>query len=702
MTMMPRRNRKLDVVLARLCRWISAVRSEKPLVVYLMILPVVGGLPILLFAGLLINQLRIVHEDAAKQVVARQAEELQLAIDRDIKSAVKMLQVLATSHALLEGDYETFYQESAEAGMRTDGQILLVEPKTFRQIFNTLKPYGEYLPQTSAVETARDVVTSVEPRISGVFHGKVSNEWVFDIAVPVTGINDHVTHVLMLAYNARHILAILGEQELVSAGRVIVVDAGGRIIAHSADHEKFVGSALPEESAKGKGGFGLAEALGRGVITAQAHGSLTGWSVIVSTPLSALNEPYQQTWNRLLFIGAGVLLLSIALATHFGRTITRPASLLAEKASALGRGEVVTADKTAISEVNGVGEALARASRQISEGREIEGRLATVLRASGEAIYSLSADDVIETWNPAAERLFGYSADEIVGKPIDILVPDENRDERRETFRRARLGESVTFETRRRRKDGECFAAAITVAPLSGGAGFVSVAIDISHRKAHEERITFLMQELSHRTKNLLAVIQSIASQTARSAPSLEAFQDHFGARLLAIAATHDALVGQNWYGASVQQVVDGQLAAIVSEAHGRASTEGPDFLLKPGVAESLGMALHELAVNAIKYGAFLSESGRVHIRWTVDRSREVPHFIMSWVEEGGPPTEEPKSRGFGHAVMKDVLERRTKGHVDITFTAEGLRWTFEAPIDAIMPTGRRFVPWASAPGGPD
>jgi PAS domain S-box len=664
-------------------RWRSAFDRERPLVAYLVSVPLASGLPILLFSALLIYQLQAAHEDAARLVVERQAREFQLAIERDIRNAIQMLQVLADSHALAVGDLATFYEESSEAASRAGGRILLIDPETKFQRFNTLAPYGADLPPTSAPETVDDVVATRKPQVSGVFRGRVSGQWVFDIATPVFAENGTISHVLMLSYEATHILQILSEQELSRPGRIVVIDKDGNVVTTSENHEEFAGQPLPSDWVRDTLRFGSANIWTSGNITAAANAAMGGWRVIVTTPTRDLVEPYRQTWSRLLIIGGGFLLLSVALATRVGRIITGAARSLAEAAESLGQGRTVAAKKTPISDVNRVGEALVEASRRLREGRAIEIRLATVLRASGEAVYSLSSKEIIETWNPAAERLFGYTAEEIIGKPIDVLVPEENRAERVEAFLRATGGESITFETSRRRKDGSCFAAAITAAPLPGRrGGFVSVARDISQRKAAEERVRLLLHELSHRTKNLLAVVQSIASQTARSSPSVEAFQERFGARILAMSATHDALVSQNWSGASIHQVVTGQLAAILSDSPGQTAIEGPDFLLKAGVAESLGMALHELAVNAIKYGAFVCESGCVKITWSIDGSSAAPRLKMSWIEEGGPEVQEPTTRGFGYAVMKDVLERRTRGRVDIRFASAGLQWTFEAPLE--------------------
>ncbi len=503
---------------------------------------------------------------------------------------------------------------------------------------------------------------------------------------------------LILSFPATHILEIIKEQEIFPPSIAIVTDQTGRIIAHTTEHGKFVGKQLPSGFQGGDIANVSDGAPASGYIAATSRSSVAGWNVIVSVPKTAMMAAYRRVWTWLLAMGIGFIVLSILLAAAIARTISAPAQALSEAALALGRGERVTERRTLIREINSVSGALVAASNRIHEGRESEARLATVLRASGEAIYSLSAENIIETWNPAAEKLFGYGTDEIVGQSIDVIVPDEAQKERRQLFSRATPGTVVTFEALRMRKGGECFPAAITVASIprsaNHGSGFVSVARDISDRKAYEERVRFLIAELSHRTKNLLAIVQSVARQTAMNSPNMQAFEQRFGARVQAIAATHDVLVNQNWRGANIKEIVSSQVASLLPDSSHRATVRGEDLLLKTAVAEGLGMALHELAVNAIKYGAFANNSGRVQIAWDVVDGNS-PRFTMTWTENGGAPTKPPAKRGFGYAVMTDILERRTDGRVTLEFAAEGLRWRLEAPPEAVLAAPTERLKWA-------
>ncbi len=178
------------------------------------------------------------------------------------------------------------------------------------------------------------------------------------------------------------------------------------------------------------------------------------------------------------------------------------------------------------------------------------------------------------------------------------------------------------------------------------------------------------------------------------NSPNMQAFEQRFGARVQAIAATHDVLVNQNWRGASIKEIVSSQVASLLPDSSHRATVRGEDLLLKTAVAEGLGMALHELAVNAIKYGALANDSGRVQIAWDVVDGNS-PRFTMTWTENGGAPTKPPANRGFGYAVMTDILERRTDGRVTLEFAAEGLRWRLEAPPEAVLAAPTERLKWA-------
>ena len=188
--------------------------------------------------------------------------------------------------------------------------------------------------------------------------------------------------------------------------------------------------------------------------------------------------------------------------------------------------------------------------------------------------------------------------------------------------------------------------------------GLTGAAVDITERKESEAHLRLLMRELTHRSKNLLAVIQAMARQTAKHAGNVERFLQRFGERLQALARSHDLLVQESWHGASLDDLVRSQLGHYLDRKNSQVSIEGKDVQLKPEAAQSLGLALHELATNAAKYGALSRVRGRVHIAWKRLPPEQGGAIELHWTESKGPKVSLPKRRGFGSMVIEHNLVR--------------------------------------------
>ena len=188
------------------------------------------------------------------------------------------------------------------------------------------------------------------------------------------------------------------------------------------------------------------------------------------------------------------------------------------------------------------------------------------------------------------------------------------------------------------------------------------------------------MRELTHRSKNLLAVIQAMARQTARHAGSTKMFLDQFSARLQALATSHDLLIQESWYGVSLSELVRSQLEHYLDRNGQQISIEGIPVVLKPEVAQNLGLALHELATNALKYGALSVPTGHVSVRWRriFDRAGEAVEIV--WTETGGPQVSAPQRRGFGSLVIERNLARSLDAEVDLTFPHSGAQCRIVIP----------------------
>jgi two-component sensor histidine kinase len=210
------------------------------------------------------------------------------------------------------------------------------------------------------------------------------------------------------------------------------------------------------------------------------------------------------------------------------------------------------------------------------------------------------------------------------------------------------------------------------------------VSMDITERKEHEAHIRFLMSEISHRSKNLLAVVQAIAAQTARASSSSADFAADFSARLKSLASSVDLLVQQEWRGVSMKELVHSQLGHYAGTSD-RVAIKGPNVLLTPLSAQYLGMALHELSTNAVKYGALAGPEGRITITWRLGKVRDKARLQMKWVERGGPPASPPQHKGFGHLVIERMVAEALQGKVKLEFAAPGLSWSLDADAASML-----------------
>jgi PAS domain S-box-containing protein len=255
-----------------------------------------------------------------------------------------------------------------------------------------------------------------------------------------------------------------------------------------------------------------------------------------------------------------------------------------------------------------------------------------------------------------------------------IEVPPHDR-----PLHRAARGEIVTNELLEIRfHDGERRMLLLRAAPLRNKAGelqgAVCAAADVTERHRHEDHLKLLLNELNHRVKNTLAIVQSIAALTLKDADA--AARAAFEQRLLALSAAHNLLTDESWQGASVTAVVGASLRA----ARDRVTFGGEDLRLRPKSAVALSMALHELGTNALKYGALSCERGTVTVRWTTGDGR----FRLRWEEADGPAVVPPANRGFGSRMIERGLAAELQGEVQIDWRPEGVVCTIDAPIDAI------------------
>jgi PAS domain S-box-containing protein len=292
------------------------------------------------------------------------------------------------------------------------------------------------------------------------------------------------------------------------------------------------------------------------------------------------------------------------------------------------------------------------------------------------------------------KEIFGVTSDEMPIEDIRSLI-DTDDEERFLSDRKAALDPGnprrPPHEYRVRRRDGGVRWIEVRwLGYFDGGQrerGAVSVvgtAHDITERKEREEGEHLLTREVSHRTKNLLSVVKAIAHQTATKGP--EDFIERFSERIEALAANQDLLIRNEWRGAEIEDIVRAQLAPFADFIGSRIAMHGPKLCLNAASAQSIGLALHELATNAGKYGALSTDTGGVDVCWGIEGDA----FSVSWIEREGPPVSAPQRRGFGTIVMEMMAERSADGKVELLYPPSGVTWRLTCPAaNALEPNFR-------------
>jgi len=328
---------------------------------------------------------------------------------------------------------------------------------------------------------------------------------------------------------------------------------------------------------------------------------------------------------------------------------------------------------------------------------EISRRLASIVQNSDDAIVSKDLNGIIATWNSGAERLFGYTAEEVVGKPITILIPLDRYGEESEILGRIRRGERIDhYETVRRRKDGSLVEISLTASPVANADGTIvgvsKIARDITERKRAQEQQNLVVGEMSHRVKNLFAVASGIVALSARCAKTPQDLAGAVQERLRALSRAHEltrpGLVetvrnpGQEM---TLLGLVQAIFAPYVEPAHALGKeclvAKGPEVPIGEGAVTSLALILHELTTNAAKYGALSSSSGFVRIDWSV--KKDVLRLV--WKEHGGPRLDKPpESEGFGSSLIHRIVASQFRGEVCCDWKSEGLILHLSVPVGCL------------------
>ena len=308
----------------------------------------------------------------------------------------------------------------------------------------------------------------------------------------------------------------------------------------------------------------------------------------------------------------------------------------------------------------------------------VEAELATILEGIGEGFYAVDREWRIRRFNSEAARHFGRPAHEVLGRALWDTFPGARETPLGQLFLDTMASrEPVMSETPSVVVDGRWLAYRLF--PLGDGMGVVFR--DITDRKRAEAQRDLLIRELHHRVNNTLATVQAIAGQTFRNAGVDADARQTFEARLLNLSKVHTALTRQHWDSADLHDLIFSTLQPYGAPNPERFTANGPKLRVQPRSAVALSMAVHELATNAVKYGALSTDGGRVAIDWEVTSKG----FRLRWQEGGGPAVSPPTRTGFGSIMIQRVLAEQLEGGVSMSYDPGGVVFTIDAPLEAVQ-----------------
>jgi PAS domain S-box-containing protein len=494
---------------------------------------------------------------------------------------------------------------------------------------------------------------------------------------------------------------LIAANELPAGWQAAVSDAAHRIIVRSDQQDAFMGKELPTaqwHDAISSGVFEFADSKGRPSLQAYARSDLTGWETAVWAATALLDAPVRALWWTIGLTALTAFALVVALASWLGRIIARSVGHTAGAATALGKGRPLPSDETPVAEVNILmAELRGAATRRQAAEQDLKAskdRLQLAFDATQLGWWQYDFRRRVGSGDARFKEIFDVITDEISIEDLMKRVhPDDA--ERFWANREAALDPSnpkpYAHEFRIRRRDGEVrWVEAHGLAYFEGvqrerrAVSLGGTVLDITERKQREEKEHLLMREINHRAKNMLSVVDSIARQTATRSP--EDFIECFSERIQALSANQDLLVRNEWNGVEIADLVRAQLAHFADLIGSRITVYGPKLRLNAASAQAIGLALHELATNAGKYGSLSTDTGRVDIRW----GTEDDTLTMSWIERDGPTAFAPKRRGFGTIVMEAMVERSLNGTVDLNYAHSGVTWRLACPaVSALERMGK-------------
>jgi PAS domain S-box-containing protein len=651
------------------------------------------------------------HRQAFEDRLEGTARALASAVDAEIHSTAAALSTLATDASLDgDGDLAAFHERARRTAAILGTRAFLVA-RDDTMLVHTMFPPGTDLReqlQRQLLGVSRRVFETGRPAVGDLIRGRVTGRPMVAVYVPVVR-HGRVAYALGSAVEPERLSRLLGEQEFRDGGYAGVVDGAGKIVARSVDSERFVGQQVRGWVTEGVG-KGAASGVLRGVNLSGAEITTAyrrvpgapGWVVTVAEPRAAFHASLRAPLATLAVGGLGSMAAALLVATRIGKRVLRPVRSLTRRAEAVaasgGDAPPAPDEPARVGEFARLQRAVGLAEATLRERAAAiaagEARLRAVVDTATDAIVVIDERGAIHSFNRAAEAIFGYAAEEAVGRNVSALMGADHGARHdgylaayRETGERKIIG--IGREVEGRRKDGSAVPLDLSIAEWRDAGGqrfFTGIMRDVSARKADEARRLLLAREVDHRAKNVLAVVQAVLRLTPADDP--RAFAAAVEARVAALSRAHSLLAEGGWAGADLRAVAERELAPYAAAAgrhHGppAVSLDGPPVPLAPAAVQPFAMVLHELATNAAKHGALSVPGGRVSARWRADRrAGEDGTLRLRWAETDGPPLAgAPARRGFGARLVEATVRGQLGGAVERRWEPPGLVVEVSVPL---------------------
>ena len=629
---------------------------------------------------------------------------LSLSLDREIEKNETAMRILALSPHIANGDFAAFHRQAREAGLASPSWVALIEPGGEVRL-NTRVPYGESLPDSRREGALLKVQETLKAQLSDLYIGPATGQTLISLDVPVI-IDGKMAYVLSAAIGPEIFQRLITDQRIAHNWNAAVLDRSGRIVARSRSPERYMGQlANPVvRDAVASFGEGNVQSVTLDGVPVRSYFSKSptyGWTFVVSVPSTELAASFQRSLFWLLILG-GCILMGVALAAILSRSIAKPVDQLVAAAQALGAGREVTGATTHVLEFDTIQKALADAVSELREQEqereealariaESEARLRLALNAGHLGSWEYTPSTGVFVSSPQCRAHFGRTSNEPLSYDdlIASIHPDDRARQMEAVAQAIKSRSDLHLEYRAIWPDHSerwiRISGRVRAAP-NGSHSLVGVSQDITERRLADERQGILLHELNHRVKNTLATVQSVASMTRRAAEQGDpGAWDAFLGRLQGLAKTHDLLTATQWQGALLEDVLKNELDPYQDTMRQRIRLRGPKVNLQPSAVLALGLAIHELATNATKYGSLSAPEGKVNVMWAVAPSLNPPVLIVEWVESGGPPVVPPKRQGFGTKLIQRGLAQQLGGDIKLDFQTAGIRCVITFPIKNVM-----------------